>query len=222
MGAKRLTIHFWQPMANEGNERIRGKSIVKPVVYGNTAEAFGYKRESDGHTHKWTVFVRPYLNEDGSRWIRKVQFKLHESYANSTRVIEQPPFEVTETGWGEFEVQMRIYFADQNEKPVTAFHYLRLFQPVFNVFQDPTTMMYKILTTGDAKKHDPRMFYHDLIARRKKTVDTVAMAKQEISKEIEDLRESLREAHRLIIKYRNEAESGESGPATPNVSFSVG
>lgn len=42
-------------------------------------------RESDQHTHTWTVFVRPFMNEDASRWIRKVQFKLHESYANPTR-----------------------------------------------------------------------------------------------------------------------------------------
>lgn len=33
-------------------------------------------------------------------------------------VVEKPPYEVTETGWGEFEVQIRIYFVDVNEKPV--------------------------------------------------------------------------------------------------------
>lgn len=33
-------------------------------------------------------------------------------------VVTQAPFEVEESGWGEFEIQVTIYFADQNEKPV--------------------------------------------------------------------------------------------------------
>jgi YEATS domain-containing protein 4 len=33
-------------------------------------------------------------------------------------VITQAPFEVEESGWGEFETQITIYFADPNEKPV--------------------------------------------------------------------------------------------------------
>lgn len=33
-------------------------------------------------------------------------------------VINQPPFEVEESGWGEFETQMTIFFVDPNEKPV--------------------------------------------------------------------------------------------------------
>lgn len=45
-------------------------------------------------------------------------------------VLDQPPFEITETGWGEFEVQIKLYFVDVNEKPVTAFYYLKLFQPL--------------------------------------------------------------------------------------------
>lgn len=33
-------------------------------------------------------------------------------------MVTQAPFEVEESGWGEFEIQVTIYFADQNEKPV--------------------------------------------------------------------------------------------------------
>ena len=33
-------------------------------------------------------------------------------------VITQAPFEVEESGWGEFETQITIYFVDPNEKPV--------------------------------------------------------------------------------------------------------
>ena len=38
-------------------------TIVKPLLYGNVARYFGKKREEDGHTHQWTVYVKPFLNE---------------------------------------------------------------------------------------------------------------------------------------------------------------
>lgn len=42
---------------------MKGVTIVKPIVYGNVARYFGKKREEDGHTHQWTVYVKPYRNE---------------------------------------------------------------------------------------------------------------------------------------------------------------
>jgi len=38
-------------------------TIVKPIVYGNVARYFGKKREEDGHTHQWTIYVKPNRNE---------------------------------------------------------------------------------------------------------------------------------------------------------------
>ncbi|KAA0191178.1 hypothetical protein HAZT_HAZT006771 [Hyalella azteca] len=108
--------------------RLKGVSIMKPIVYGNIARYFGKKREEDGHTHEWTVYLKPYLNEDMSTYVKKVQFKLHDSYANQTRVVTRPPYEVTETGWGEFEIVIKIHFQDPNERPVTIYHILKLFQ----------------------------------------------------------------------------------------------
>ena len=62
--------------------------MVKPIVYGSISRHFGKKRESDGHTHEWTVYVKPFHNEDMSAYVRKVQFKLHESYANPNRKVQ--------------------------------------------------------------------------------------------------------------------------------------
>ena len=67
--------------------RVRGVSIVKGIILGNISQSFGKKRESDGHTHDWTVYVKPYDNEDMSSYVKKVQFKLHESYANPNRSV---------------------------------------------------------------------------------------------------------------------------------------
>lgn len=65
------------------------------------------------------MYLKPYYNEDFSIYIKKVHFKLHESYLNCSRTISKIPFEVSETGWGEFEVVIKIYFQDPNERPVS-------------------------------------------------------------------------------------------------------
>ncbi|PWZ03129.1 protein AF-9 [Testicularia cyperi] len=65
--------------------------------------------------------------DDISHFIKRVQFKLHDTYAQPTRNIDKPPFSVTETGWGEFEIQIKIFFVPEaNEKPITLFHHLKL------------------------------------------------------------------------------------------------
>lgn len=35
-------------------------------------------------------------------------------------VVTNPPYEITETGWGEFEIIIKIFFIDPNERPVRA------------------------------------------------------------------------------------------------------
>ncbi|KAF3826018.1 hypothetical protein GH733_006132 [Mirounga leonina] len=158
--------------------RVKGVTIVKPIVYGNVARYFGKKREEDGHTHQWTVYVKPYRNEDMSAYVKKIQFKLHESYGNPLRVVTKPPYEITETGWGEFEIIIKIFFIDPNERPVTLYHLLKLFQSDTNamlgkktvvsefydemIFQDPTAMMQQLLTTSrqltlGAYKHETEL-----------------------------------------------------------------
>ena len=78
--------------------------------------------------------------QDMSTFVRKVQFKLHESIPNPIRgtlrctthtrhvlthntlhpVITRPPYEVGETGWGEFEIIIKVFFVDPSEKPVSS------------------------------------------------------------------------------------------------------
>ncbi|EPQ30248.1 uncharacterized protein PFL1_02364 [Pseudozyma flocculosa PF-1] len=76
--------------------------------------------------------------DDISHFVRRVQFKLHDTYTQPTRNIDKPPFSVTETGWGEFEIQVKIFFVpDANEKPVTVFHHLKL-HPWLNMLAPST------------------------------------------------------------------------------------
>ena len=67
---------------------------------------------------QWTLYVRGPNNEDLSVAIRKVVFQLHPSFPQPVRELTQPPYELTEKGWGEFEVTIRILWRDPNEKAI--------------------------------------------------------------------------------------------------------
>ncbi|XP_019535636.1 YEATS domain-containing protein 4 [Aedes albopictus] len=206
--------------------RVKGLTIVKPLVYGNVARSFGKKREEDGHTHQWTVYVKPYHNEDMSTYVKKIHFKLHESYANPNRVVTKPPFEVTETGWGEFEIVIKIHFHDPTERPVTMYHILKLFQsPILDgevshqlegkkelvseqyeeiVFQEPTQLMQQLLTnvqpvTGGSWKHDT-----DFEEKKVQSLENIIETKAKVKSEITLLKDKLKLARETITKFKAE------------------
>nr|CAG4650390.1 EOG090X0B3F [Sida crystallina] len=211
--------------------RMKALTLVKPVIYGNVAKYFGKKREEDGHTHQWTVYIRPYDNEDMSVYVKKINFKLHDSYTNQNRVLTKPPYEVTETGWGEFEIVIKIYFHDPNERPVTFYHILKLFQnspdaivgkkPVVSefyeeiVFQEPTAMMQQLLQnvrllTTSPVKHDT-----DFEEKKGKTLDSILKAKSKVKNELSELKERLQLAKETIQKFRDEVQNLQLGHPAP-------
>lgn len=68
------------------SKRVKGISIARPFYYGSIAYPLNGKKASDAdHTHKWTVMVKGLNNEDLSYYIKKVVFKLHETYPNPLR-----------------------------------------------------------------------------------------------------------------------------------------
>ncbi|KAJ3352387.1 YEATS domain-containing protein 4, partial [Kappamyces sp. JEL0680] len=89
------------------------------------------------HSHRWTVYLKGLQDEDIAYFIDRVgccrlfifqvEFKLHESFESPNRVIRIPPFRVTETGWGEFEIGIKIWFTDPNLKPLSFLHMLQLY-----------------------------------------------------------------------------------------------
>lgn len=118
--------------------RVPGISTHIPFIYGSVATPIDAKTNdahaenaSGQHTHSWRVFVRGVAGFDLSRVVKRVTFKLHESFVNSTRVVEHAPFEVCETGWGEFEIAIKVHFVDEaHEKPQAFSHFLRLYPVV--------------------------------------------------------------------------------------------
>ncbi|KAF7309895.1 Yeats family protein [Mycena indigotica] len=127
-------------------ERVKNLSIHRPIIYGNVASVLSPRQREQlaatapDHTHTWTVAVRGAASpdkeaatsmvggaDDISYFVKRVSFKLHDTYPNPLRHVEKPPFEVTETGWGEFEIQIKITFvSDAGEKPVSFYHHLKL------------------------------------------------------------------------------------------------
>lgn len=65
-------------LPTETNERMQ-----RMIVYGSVATPI--KRPDSDHTHKWTVYVRGFHNEDLSTYIKKVIFRLHESFPIPSR-----------------------------------------------------------------------------------------------------------------------------------------
>ncbi|GMN29138.1 hypothetical protein TIFTF001_002308 [Ficus carica] len=84
--------------------------------------------EIRSQSHKWTVYVRGATNEDLGVVIKKVVFQLHPSFNNPTRVVESAPFELTECGWGEFEIAISLFFHSEIcDKQVDLYHHLKLY-----------------------------------------------------------------------------------------------
>ena len=115
------------PLAGEASSknRLANTTVCLPIVYGSIAFFLG-KKADEYHTHKWTLYLRGPNDEDLGVCIQKVVFQLHPSFPQPVRELTEPPFEVTERGWGEFEAQIRIVWKDQSEKAtvVSIVHHL--------------------------------------------------------------------------------------------------
>ncbi|KAF6160581.1 hypothetical protein GIB67_019521 [Kingdonia uniflora] len=109
------------------NKRLKDVEISLPIVKGTISFWLG-KKASEYHSHKWTVYVRSATNEDLSVVVKRVIFQLHPSFSNPTRVVESPPFELSESGWGEFEIAISLFFhSDVSDKQLDLYHHLKLY-----------------------------------------------------------------------------------------------
>ncbi|CAH0049256.1 unnamed protein product [Clonostachys solani] len=168
---------------NQLGKRVKLTQVRRPFIVGSTALPFSETNPRpagvpDNHTHSWQVFVKGVEDTDITYWLRRVQFKLHESIPNYVRMMDgEPgkPFIVNETGWGEFDIAIKLYYVnDSGEKPQTLYHYLRLHpygrteeekQAMImengeirswsyeeQLFNEPFDVFYRILTSGAVPK----------------------------------------------------------------------
>ena len=95
-----------------------------PIIIGS--EAFRLKKPVSQNTHRWRVYVKSQGDFDLSPFFKSVNFRLHESFQNPSRNVTSSPFEISETGWGEFVIQIRLNFKASSIKPIFTSHQLRL------------------------------------------------------------------------------------------------
>ncbi|KAG7399794.1 YEATS domain-containing protein 4 [Phytophthora boehmeriae] len=194
----------------------RQKNVVvsKPILYGSVATYLGRKAE-ETKTHRWSIYLRGVDNEDLSYMISKVVISLHVSFANPVRVLTEPPYEVTELGWGEFETRIQIYFHDPNERPISIIHLLVLYppnsqpastkkvpsKPVVSefydelVFNEPTEFFYKKLMAGPDRQSPPLAMQEHLPTYSDvEVLKTLAHAQTFVTKEIQDTKNLLLDA----------------------------
>ncbi|XP_074278166.1 transcription initiation factor TFIID subunit 14b-like [Silene latifolia] len=116
-----------QKMKKVSNKKLKDCEVSIPIAYGNIAFWLG-KKASEYQSHRWTVYVRGATNEDLGVVVKRAVFQLHSSFNNPTRVVEYPPFELSECGWGEFEIAITLYFHnDVCDKPLSLYHHLKLY-----------------------------------------------------------------------------------------------
>lgn len=119
-------------------QRLTNVCVRKPIIIGTYAWKMDGATEATGSAgappgmdmYRWTVLLRSgdpdHPNEDLGYYIRKVEFHLHQTFALPKRAVEKAPFEISEKGWGEFEMIIRVYFQNTNEKPLDIKHWVRL------------------------------------------------------------------------------------------------
>ncbi|EOD09192.1 hypothetical protein EMIHUDRAFT_105587 [Emiliania huxleyi CCMP1516] len=110
------------PPAGSASAEVPVQQASRPIVVGSCAYWRG-KEAEESKSHEWTVYVRAASpDEDPGLFIKRVVFQLHPTITPSTRTVEAPPFEVTEQGWGEFEV-----YYHGGERAVDFSHLLKLY-----------------------------------------------------------------------------------------------
>ncbi|ELA41347.1 uncharacterized protein VICG_01587 [Vittaforma corneae ATCC 50505] len=96
-------------------------------------------------THEWKCYVKATPGV-----LKTVQFRLHESFKNPYINVLQEPFQISEKGWGEFTIQIKIILFN-NEK-INTNHYLKLHGSTYPLVSERVdTIAYK----GEAVPIDP-------------------------------------------------------------------
>jgi len=91
--------------------KAKKKNAPLRLELGNTHEKVKVAGTSKDTWHKWTLFLRPADEETRERFeseVEWVEFDLHPTFTPSVVRVDAPPFELTRTGWGYFDVGVSV------------------------------------------------------------------------------------------------------------------
>ncbi|CAG0915815.1 unnamed protein product [Notodromas monacha] len=89
-------------MAGKQNVQVR-------ILLGHTVKKRAFP-SSEGYTHDWTVFVRGDVDVNLSCFVEKVIFTIHPSFPRPKRVVKEPPYELSESGYAGFLLKIELVF----------------------------------------------------------------------------------------------------------------
>ncbi|KAL1925181.1 uncharacterized protein VTP21DRAFT_64 [Calcarisporiella thermophila] len=122
------------------------------------------KKTKDGLLwRKWQISIYG-VNEAGENYIpaylEKVDYLLHPTFKSPTRTKTSPPFTLTEQGWGEFDIGVRLYFVDKNVKHDILIHDLHFKSSHYEVnypliFENPTPSFLQLLDPPSSNANSP-------------------------------------------------------------------
>eukprot|EP01080_Neovahlkampfia_damariscottae_P002883 gene2883-4726_t len=209
-------------------EERRIKGILKRKISFGTYSVVRDDMEGSSdqvNTHKWTAYLRGLQTEDDISYIKSVTIQLHPSFENPYRTFYSPPYEVTEVGWGEFEIMFSIEFIDPTEKKLDFIHLLKLFSaseettensPVISnkiqeiIFVDPKEDLYKVLTQVPVK---PKPLSIDVMLNKylkpfneKFEIEKYEKVMKEVDDELKELLERYEYATQESVKIREEID----------------
>lgn len=208
-GGRQKNLHIIKPFLIGCRSKLLEAPVPNPNLNGPAGSSTPVLGKE--HSHQWTLFLRSFNNEDIGVWIKSVNFILHESYPDFNRCVTKFPFEVTETGWGEFEVQVKVNFQDPHERQVNLGTMVRFFKkntdytPYYDkdgylvseyfdefVFNEPSAMMRDLLNTRKPEAHytNPVTDYDKL---RKETTEKIRQSRKRVLKEIEAIKAQYKE-----------------------------
>ncbi|XP_050403136.1 protein AF-9 isoform X2 [Patella vulgata] len=98
------------------------QNIQVTIELGHQA-SFKKKPSTEGYTHDWSVFVRGPEGSKIQHYVEKVVFQLHESFAKPKRVVKEPPYQVSESGYAGFNFPIIIYFRNKEIPKKISFDY---------------------------------------------------------------------------------------------------
>jgi YEATS domain-containing protein 4 len=205
------------------------------IMYGVAMSEVLKKVSSLNNFSHLSILTQINLIENGefkpiNHFVRKVVFTLHDSFKDYIMEIDKPPFSIVRNGWGEFDINITIYFQDINEEPVTKIHAIRIFhhnqnqratakKPVVNetydeiVFCEPTEFFFHMLTDDPKKVLEAGGIGIPEPAEKKEEVKAETSPVQEAEKPEEQEPEMDEDAPAPDAEMQPEEDKDEASPA---------
>ncbi|ESO03143.1 hypothetical protein HELRODRAFT_192123 [Helobdella robusta] len=100
------------------------KNVQVYIEIGHKAWLRSPENQEPGKTHDWVLFVCGKDNQE-CNYVDKVGFRLHETFENPDRVVNEPPFEIRESGYGSFLATVIVHFKvrEAPELHVASYYY---------------------------------------------------------------------------------------------------